>query len=142
MCLLDLSAAFDTVDHCILLDRFEKTFCFTGRTIEWLRTYLENRSFQVFFANQFSSPVVLKCGVPQGSIQGSLLFTTYTAELEDVVKRHDCRLHTYTDDNQVYLHCPHSDSMAAAAKLENCVEVNAWMASYHIKLNPSKTELM
>ena len=99
--------------------------------------------FWYFFANQFSSPVVLKLGVPQGSVPGPLLFIIYTAELEDVVKTHDCRLYTYADDNQVYLLCRHSDSTAAAAKLENCVsEVNAWMASNRLKLNPAKTELM
>ena len=59
------------------------------------------------------------------------------------MKRHGCNLHTYADDNQVYVHCRHSVSVTAAAKLERCVkEVGSQMASNLLTLNPSKTKLM
>ena len=73
VCLLDLSVAFDTVDDEILLTRNKKkTYCFSWSTLKCLGTYLANRSFQVRFANQQSSPIQLKFRVPQGSVIGRL----------------------------------------------------------------------
>ena len=142
-CLLDLLVVFDMVDHFILLEWLEKTFSFTDLTIKWLDSHIENWIFQVYFATHFSSPVMLMYGVLQGSVLSPLLFIIYTAELEDVMKRHVCNLHTYADDNQVYVHCRYSDCVTAVAKFVECVkEVDSGMAKNQLKLNPSKTEFM
>ena len=76
--LLGISAAFDTIDHSILLERLHTTFGISGSVLQWLRSYILDR-FQVVVINRISStPQRLDFGVPQGSVLGSLLFVLYT----------------------------------------------------------------
>ena len=143
LCLLDLSAAFDTVDHAIMLSRLEKMCGISGRALRWLRAYLGGRTQCVKYGGKCSTPATLLYGVPQGSVLGPLLFVLYTAQLDDVARSHNCKLSSYADDNQLYVHCNAKDAVVAASSLERCVaEISGWMASNRLKLNPSKTELM
>ena len=76
MVLLDLSAAFDTVNHDILLERLDKVIGMRGVTLEWFRSYLSDRCQQVCIDGSLSNQCHLNCGVPQGSCLGPLLFVT------------------------------------------------------------------
>ena len=83
--LLDLSAAFDTVDHDILLHRLEHTFGFQGTALAWVRSYLSGRTQTVSIDGRLSSPTVIRYGVPQGSVLWPILFILYTQPLPCVI---------------------------------------------------------
>ena len=100
---LDLSAAFDTVDHAILLERLEKCIGITGSCLAWFKSYLSNRSQRVLINGATSSPHKLFCGVPQGSVLGPKLFNIYTLPLGDILRKHSSMFHIYADDDNIYL---------------------------------------
>ena len=86
--LLDLTAAFDIIDHDILLSRLRHIFGVTGATLEWLRSYLANRKQLVRIGSDNSSPTSVPFGVPQGSVLGPLLFTAYITPLGDLIRKY------------------------------------------------------
>ena len=81
ICLLDLSAAFDTIDHDILLTRLSSWFGIHGSVLNWFKSYLSSRTFCVKCNDCFSSLHTSLYGVPQGSVLGPLLFIMYTTPL-------------------------------------------------------------
>ncbi len=86
MLLLDLSAAFDTIDHDILLNRLKERCGIGGTAIRWMRSYLTDRTQIVKINNSISETKPLKYGVPQGSVLGPILFTIYTAPLGEIIE--------------------------------------------------------
>ena len=78
---LDLSAAFDTVDHNIFLARLKATFGIKDTTIEWISSYLTNRTQQVSINGTISKDQNLECGVPQGSVLGAMMYIMYVYDL-------------------------------------------------------------
>ena len=70
MASLDLSAAFDTVDHTIVLRRLQTLYCVNGTVIEWFKSYLRHRQHKVSINGSLSTARTLRCGVPQGSVLG------------------------------------------------------------------------
>ena len=139
--LLDLSAAFDTVNHHILLSSLAATgIC--GTTLEWIKSYLSGRSSQVTWAGNVSTPRPLVTGVPQGSVLGPLLFSLYTRSLGTVISAHGMSYHCYADDTQLFLSFPPSDTQVSN-RISACLrDIQSWMDNHHLKLNPGKTELI
>ena len=141
--LLDLSAAFDTVDHNILLSRLKNMLGITGTVLDWFTSYLLGRSQAVLIDGTTSGQQKLKCGVPQGSVLGPILFTVYTKPLGDIVRAHNTNLHLYADDTQLYLSFYIQQALAVAVKMENCIsDIRTWMANNYLKLNDDKTEVL
>jgi len=99
--LLDLSAAFDTVDHAILCRRLQVSYGLGGPVLEWFQSYLYGRSQHVRRGTRESFRTWLTCAVPQGSVLGQILFILYTADLIGLVERHGFCLHLYADDTQM-----------------------------------------
>lgn len=93
--LLDLSAAFDTIDHNILLHRLENLVGIQGTALQWLASYLKGRSFSVRIGKFTSSSAPQLCGVPQGSILGPLLFSLYVLPLGAIFKKYKISYHCY-----------------------------------------------
>ena len=119
--LLDLSAAFDTIDHNILIARLRNTFGCSGTVLEWFISYLSCRTQSVFVGHE-STPSVLKCGVMQGSVLGPLLFTLYTHPLSTVVCQYGLSCHFFADDSQLHNSSVPSDFSVLVCCLKDCIE--------------------
>ena len=144
--LLDLSAAFDTVDHCILLSRLSCRFGMGGTALEWFRSYLGNRTQFVNINGFTSERRVLQFGVPQRSFLGPLLYSFYTSPLSDIASERELSFHFYADDTQLYVTFETSslnDMELYKCRLEVCVrEIDTWMLLNKLKLSKDKTELL
>ncbi len=111
--LLGLYAAFDTFNHQILLSTLS-SLDITGIPLLWFESYLTGRSFRVAWGGEVSKAHQLVSGVPQGSVLGPLLFSTYTTSLGHIIQAHGFSYHCYADDIQLYLSFRPDDPTVAA----------------------------
>ena len=146
MVLLDLSAALDTVNHDILLERLDKVIGMRGVTLKWFRCYLSDRCQQVCIDGSLSNQRHLNCGVPQGSCLGPLLFVTYTSTLFKVIERHLPEAHCYADDTQLFVSFKPDDVISqdeAIRAMEDCIkDIRNSLIEGRLLLNDDKTEFV
>ena len=144
--MLDLSAAFDTIDHHILLERLEKLYGIKGTVLKWFKSYLTNRTQSVVINEKESSHKLLKYGVPQGSKLGPILFNAYIAPLSNIPDKHGVSDEKYADDEQLLLSFKPtkiSDQNNAVAKMENCInDIRKFLLDNKLCNNDEKTEFM
>ena len=138
--LLDSSAAFDTVDHQILLEKLESKFFISHSALQLIKSYLCNRTFSTKVNDVQSSPRPLKFGVPQGSLLGPLFYILYTSEIEQIVLNHGLKIITYADDCQIYITFRNQETKKSEKILKNCLsDIKVWMDNNFLKLNEEKT---
>ena len=144
--LLDLSAAFDTIDHSILLQRLHDEVGLRDQALDWINSYLSQRTQAVHINGSVSQAVALSIGVPQGSVLGPLLFLIYLLPLRRVIEQYEVARHGFADDTQLYnrLNLRNTSSCELQVKtMQDCVaDIRIWMMVNKLKLNDSKTEVM
>ncbi|MDF4350591.1 reverse transcriptase family protein, partial [Vibrio parahaemolyticus] len=140
--LLDLSAAFDTIDHQILLQRLDHLIGLKGSALSWFKSYLSDRFQFVDVHNESSLRTKVCFGVPQGSVLGPILFTLYMLPLGNIIRNHSINFHCYADDTQLYLSMKPEESNQLT-KLHNCLkDIKTWMSTNFLMLNSDKTEVI
>jgi len=130
LCLLDLSAAFDTIDHDILITHLSSWFGIHGSVLSWFKSYLSSRSFRAKCDNNLSSFHTSSCGVPQGSVLCRLLFLIYTTPLSTPISSLSINYRLYADDTQLFFsfhplnfwlkHFSHSKRSSTDLFLDDC----------------------
>ena len=144
--LLDLSAAFDTVDHDLLLQKLQSVIGIQGIALSWFQSYLGKRSQQISINGTLSRKFYLQCGIPQGSCLAPLLFIIYSSKLFEILKFHLPTAHAYEDDTQLYLSFSpvvNGSQADAISAVENCIrDVRQWMLEDKLMLNDDKTEVL
>ena len=143
MLILDLSAAFNTVDPDILLAIIERTFGFKEKALKWLENYLRPRYFKVCIVSKYLEPKNLTFSVPQGSCSGANLFSYYCSLITTSIPN-SLGINGFTDDHSIRTKYKASDMTRAwesKKTLENTLNnIKEWMESMRLKLNSDKTE--
>ena len=143
LALLDLSSAFDTVDHGFLLRRLHLSYGFHGRVLNWLTSFISDRCQLIRCATSVTRPSPVSCGVPQGSVLGPLLFILYTADLAQVIQSKGLTYHAYADDLQIYGSCSPSNPSHVKETMTTCIlDIQDWLLNNRLQLNVEKTEIM
>ena len=143
LALLDISAAFDTVDHGILLERLSTSYGLSGMAYTWLESYITGRAQIVHVGNHHSSPSKVLYSVPQGSVLGPVLYVLYTSDVAKLVEALGLGTHLYADDTQLYGHCSPSNSVELASRVLRAIDsIHEWMSSNRLSLNTSKTQFI
>ena len=141
--LLDVSAAFDTVDHSILLDRLSISFGLSGSAFDWMQSFIVGRTQTVHYCGSVSRCVVVHSGVAQGSVLGPLLYVVYTADIQRLVVSLGFGMHLYADDTQFHGSCKPADAADLAARAMDVINsVKTWMSSNRLRLNADKTQFI
>ena len=144
--LLDLSAAFDTIDHQTLLHRLENLFGIKDKPLKWMSSYLSDRFQTVCVNGQLSTPVHMTYSVPQGSVLGPKNYIMYTKPVGNICRRHGLQHHFYADDSQLYLSFKPTEALCVSEtlqRIEGCLaDIMSWMHSNMLKLNEDKTEVI
>ena len=142
--LLDLSAAFDTVDHNKLINILATQLRIQGTALKWFKSYLCGRTQKVLIGEAFSEPLELSFGIPQGSVLGPVLFNIYVTSLADVFSEAGFQTMSYADDNSGY----QAFSLSSAHNILNesvpelLSRLSVWMKKYFLKLNEGKTKII
>jgi len=142
--LLDLSAAFDTVDHRLLLKILKDEIGLRGVALLWFESFLTGRAQRIRLGNVTSDEILIKFGVPQGSVLGPVLFNLYIRSIYGCVKNLGFNISGYADDHQVFKSFgTTSQGMVLIYDLDRCFqEIKRWMSRYYLQLNDGKTQII
>ena len=140
--LLDLSAAFVTVDHKIILHRLEHYLGLKDIALNWFLSCLTGRSFSASVGNHNSDKIITPYGVPQGSILGPLLFNIYMLPLGSIIQKHNVSYQSYADDTQLYISVSANNLDPVNSLIQCITDISSWMSKNFLQLNQDKTEIL
>ena len=140
--LLDVSAAFNTVDHSILFDRLSISFGLTGSAFDWMQSFIVDRTQTVYYCGSVSRCAVVRSGAAQGSVLGPLLYVLYTTDIQRLVVSLGFSLYLYADNTQFHGSCKPADAADLAARALDVINsIKTWMSSNRLRLKADKTQL-
>ena len=126
--LLDLSAAFDTIDHDKFFCILEKYVGICGNALKLIKSYFSNRTQRVQIDDVLSDFANIICGVPQGSVLGPLKLCLYLLPMSAILKYHKIGYHVYADDTQLYISFKCEQPLEAISKVNSCPsDIRRWM---------------
>ena len=142
--LLDLSAAFDTIDHDNLFYILEKYVGIGGSALRLIRSYFSDRTQRVQIDGILSDFASLLCGVPQGSVLGPMKeICLYLLPLGAILRHHNIVYHIYADETQLYISFKCKDPLESLTTLNMCIsDIRVWIIKNKLKINYSKTEFI
>ena len=143
LALLDVSSAFDTIYHPILVQHLHAEFGSTDSVLQWFSSYLTDRTHYVSLSNHCSASPPVHSGFPQGSVLVPILFTIYTKRLSAIIDSHSIMHHSFADDIQLQMSALPDEISELLLSMQSCVgDVNAWATANMLILNDDKNELM
>ena len=141
--LLDLSAAFDTIDNDHLFYILEKYIGIDGSALRLILSYFSNCTQRVQIDGIMTDLASLLCGMPQGSVLGPMKFCLYLLPLGAILRHHNIGYHIYADDTQLYISFKCKDPLESLTKLNMCIsDIRVWMIKNILKINDSKTKFI
>ena len=145
LAILDLSAAFDTMDHNILLHILEQKFGFCGKALKWFQNYLRLQSFRVSINGEYSTSKNLEFSIPQGSCSGANLFTCYCSLITDSIP--PCMtLSGFADDHSIRgsfpARFPTAEERTISTMEDTLTKIADWMTLMQLKLSSEKTKFI
>ena len=130
MLFLDLSSAFGTVDHDIMLSILHRHFFVEGAALNWFPSYLTDRSHMFSVGDSNSDPHNISCSVPQGSVLWPVDFVAYAEDVLDLFDQYKVNHHIYANDQHIYLHTEPGLASTALTRLAGCFfDLSGWCAS-------------
>ena len=135
---LDFAKAFDTVNHEILLGKLEH-YGIRGVALGWIRNYLTNRMQCTEIGDTQSELEMIKCGVPQGSVLGPLLFLIYINDIINSSKLFNFTL--FADDTSLYYSCKNTNNLENVVNTE-LAKISDWLSANRLSLNVAKSKLL
>ena len=142
--MLDLSAAFDTVDHDLLLKILKNEIGLRGKSLHWFESFLKGRTQRVRLGDKTSEFILIKFGVPQGSVLGPVLFNIYIRSIYKFIQALKFDIHGYADDHQLLkVFTPSTQGSVLMNDLNHCfMETKKWMNKYFLQMNDLKTQVI